>query len=102
MPPAHGLRLAAGGLLARLAGDAAGLRVNSLHGQGIDRLAEGLAIEATAPDGLVEAVRVAAAPAFALAVQWHPEWRFWEDPLSTALLRAFGAAAAERARRRGA
>ncbi len=100
--PAHGLRLAAGGLLARLAGDAAGLRVNSLHGQGIDRLAEGLAVEATAPDGLVEAVRVAAAPAFALAVQWHPEWRFWEDPLSTALLRAFGAAAAERARRRGA
>lgn len=98
--PAHTVRLTPGGVLAGLAGGAADVRVNSLHGQGIDDLASGLAVEATAPDGLVEAVRVAGAPAFALAVQWHPEWRFWEDPLSTALLRAFGTAAAERARRR--
>ncbi len=97
--PAHPVRLAPGGVLARLAGSGE-VRVNSVHGQGIDRLAPGLAVEATAPDGLVEAVRVEAAPAFALAVQWHPEWRFWEDPVSTALFAAFGAAAAERARRR--
>jgi Predicted glutamine amidotransferases len=100
--PSHSVRLAPDGVLARLAGGAAEVHVNSLHAQGIDRLADGLIVEATAPDGLVEAVRVAGAPAFALAVQWHPEWRFWENPLSAALLRAFGAAAAERARRRGA
>ncbi len=97
--PAHPVRLTPGGVLARLAGHG-DVHVNSVHGQGIDRLAPGLAVEATAPDGLVEAVRVEAAPAFALAVQWHPEWRFREDPLSTALFAAFGTAAAERARRR--
>lgn len=96
---AHALRLAEGGVLAGLAG-ATEVRVNSLHGQGIDRLAPGLVVEATAPDGLVEAVRVEKAAAFALAVQWHPEWRFWEDALSSALFAAFGRAAAERARRR--
>jgi len=72
-------------------------RVNSLHGQGIDRLAPGLAVEARAPDGVVEAVSVKGARAFALAVQWHPEWRFWEDKLSVALFAAFGEAAAARA-----
>ena len=97
--PAHPVRLTPGGLLARLAGRAA-VTVNSVHGQGIDRLAPGLAVEATAPDGLVEAVRAADAPAFTVAVQWHPEWRFWEDPLSAALFAAFGEAAAERAARR--
>lgn len=94
--PAHPVRLTPGGLLARLAGRGE-VTVNSVHGQGIDRLAPGLAVEATAPDGLVEAVRVADAPAFAAAVQWHPEWRFWEDPLSAALFAAFGDAAAARA-----
>lgn len=97
--PSHPVRLAPGGWLAGLVGTEEA-RVNSLHGQGIARLAPGLAVEATAPDGLVEAIRVEAAPAFALAVQWHPEWRFWEDPLSAALFDAFGNAAAERAARR--
>ncbi len=36
--------------------------VNSLHGQGIKRLADGLKPEAFAPDGLVEAVRGTARP----------------------------------------
>lgn len=89
---AHGIRLAEGGLLRRIAGVPMAL-VNSIHAQGIDRLAPGLAVEATAPDGLIEAVRVEAAP-FALGVQWHPEWRFRDDHLSTAILAAFGAAAA--------
>ncbi|WP_448191732.1 gamma-glutamyl-gamma-aminobutyrate hydrolase family protein [Azospirillum sp. sgz301742] len=97
--PAHPVTLTPGGVLARLAGRDE-VRVNSVHGQGIDRLAPGLAVEATAPDGLVEAVRVEGAPAFALAVQWHPEWRFRDTPLSAALFAAFGEAAAERARRR--
>lgn len=97
--PAHPVRLTPGGVLAHLAGGDS-LMVNSVHGQGIDRLAPGLTVEATAPDGLVEAVCVADAPAFAVAVQWHPEWRFWENPFSTALFAALGEAAAGRARRR--
>lgn len=93
---AHPVRLTPGGLLAGITG-ATEIQVNSLHGQGIDRLAPGLAVEAVAPDGLVEAVRVVDAPAFAVGVQWHPEWRFHEDPPSAALLATFGAAV--RARR---
>ncbi|MFM2042382.1 MAG: hypothetical protein RLY86_958 [Pseudomonadota bacterium] len=93
--PAHPVALTAGGYLATITGQAE-LMVNSLHGQGIDRLAPALMVEATAPDGLVEAVRVPDHP-FALAVQWHPEWRFWENPASTALFKAFGEAVAFRA-----
>ncbi|MBF0394998.1 MAG: gamma-glutamyl-gamma-aminobutyrate hydrolase family protein, partial [Alphaproteobacteria bacterium] len=97
--PAHRVFLTPGGLLAKLA-EATSAEVNSLHGQGIDRLAPGLIVEARAPDGLVEAVRVEDASAFALAVQWHPEWNFRSNPLSAAIFRAFGAAASARAMRR--
>ena len=62
-------------------------------GQGVDRLAPGLAVEARAPDGLVEAFRVTAAPSFALAVQWHPEWKVMSNPFSMALFAEFGRAA---------
>ncbi len=98
--PAHEIELEPGGLLARLSGMQT-WRVNSLHGQGIDRLAAGLEAEATAPDGMIEAVGVKGARAFALGVQWHPEWRFWEDKLSIALFAAFGDAARARAARAG-
>ncbi len=94
--PAHEIALAEGGLLAALAG-ASEVMVNSLHSQGIDRVADGLVVEATAPDGLIEAVRVANAGAFALAVQWHPEWRVRENPFSLALFEAFGDAVRARA-----
>jgi len=93
--PVHTVRLEDGGLLRELAG-ASDVMVNSLHGQGIDRLAPGLEIEAVAPDGQIEAVRVAGAPAFSVAVQWHPEWHARNDPFSAALFRAFGEAAARR------
>ena len=66
--------------------------VNSLHSQGIDRLAEGLRVEATAPDGLIEAVSMEDAPGFVLGVQWHPEWRIAENPVSLRLFQAFRAA----------
>jgi len=88
---AHPVSLTPGGTLHALTG-VSELTVNSLHGQGIDRLAVGLCVEATAPDGQVEAVRVAGAR-FALAVQWHPEWTATTDPFSRALFAAFGAAA---------
>ncbi|HEX8978615.1 MAG TPA: gamma-glutamyl-gamma-aminobutyrate hydrolase family protein [Parasulfuritortus sp.] len=96
---AHAVRAVPGGLLERITGRA-GFEVNSLHGQGIDRLADGLAAEAHAPDGLIEAVSVRGAKAFALAVQWHPEWDVLETPPYLAIFRAFGAACRERAARR--
>ena len=97
--PAHEVALEPGGLLRRLAG-ADRVQVNSLHWQGIDRLGRGLIVEAHAPDGLIEAFRVADAPGFALAVQWHPEWKVMGNPFSRALFAAFGAACRERTRNR--
>ena len=99
--PTHMIALAGGGLLAGLAGSQE-VMVNSVHSQGIDRLADGLVVEATAPDGIIEAVRVANASAFALAVQWHPEWRVHENPFSLALFEAFGDTVRAHAAARGA
>jgi len=64
--------------------------VNSLHSQGVDRLGEGLEVEAVAEDGLVEGFTVRDAPGFTLAVQWHPEWKVLNDAVSTAIFRAWG------------
>lgn len=69
------------------------IMVNSLHWQGISRIASGLKPEAFAEDGLVEAVRGPDDAAFCLGVQWHPEWATKANPVSTALFRRFGAAA---------
>lgn len=94
--PAHEIELTRGGTLHRLAGQER-VTVNSLHSQGVQTLGRDLEIEARAPDGVVEAFRVRNAPSFALAVQWHPEWQFSENPVSLALFAAFGRAARERA-----
>ena len=51
------------------------IEVNSLHWQAIDRLAPRLTVEGRSDDGVVEAVRVNDAAAFALGVQWHPEYK---------------------------
>ena len=77
------------------------LMVNSLHGQGIDRLGEGLTAEAFAPDGLIEAIRVNGATTFALGVQWHPEWKVMENPAYLAIFNAFGDACRARLAERG-
>jgi putative glutamine amidotransferase len=90
--PAHDVLLEPGGLLRSLAG-VDRIRVNSLHAQGVDRLAPGLSVEARAPDGLVEAFRLASAPSFALAVQWHPEWQVMASEFSKSLFAEFGRAA---------
>ena len=97
--PAHEVALEPGGVLRALAGTGR-VRVNSLHWQGIERLGQGLVVEARAPDGLIEAFRVQGAARFALAVQWHPEWKVMENPFSRALFAAFGAACSDRARAR--
>jgi putative glutamine amidotransferase len=54
-------------------------------------------VEARAPDGVIEAFRVARSASFAVAVQWHPEWQVMSNPFSRALFAAFGQAAAARA-----
>lgn len=97
--PAHEVTLEPGGLLRTLAGTDR-LQVNSLHSQGVDRLGPDLAVEARAPDGVVEAFRVPGARRFAIAVQWHPEWKVMENPFSRALFAAFGAASRDRAKAR--
>lgn len=86
---AHAVHLTPDGALAALLGTSE-IRVNSLHGQGIDRPGDGLVVEGVADDGTVEAVRVAEARAFALGVQWHPEWKYAENSVSLALFGAFG------------
>ncbi|MDB5359325.1 MAG: peptidase [Rhodospirillales bacterium] len=94
----HPVTLTPGGLFERLAGTNA-IDVNSLHGQGIDRPAKNLSIEATAPDGQIEAVRLEGAD-FVVGVQWHPEWQALENTFSIKLFEAFGAACARRAQAR--
>lgn len=98
--PRQTIRLTPGGRLAALAGHES-VQVNSLHGQGIDRLADGLSVEAVAEDGTIEAVSVREARGFALGVQWHPEFRPLEHPLYRALFQAFGEAAGRHCRARG-
>jgi putative glutamine amidotransferase len=71
------------------------LAVNSLHNQGIDRLAEGLVVEARALDGTIEAVRGAFA-GFVMGVQWHPEFDFMTNEISKSIFARFGDAARAR------
>lgn len=97
--PRHALHVQPGGVLAGL-GLAAQIQVNSIHGQGIDRLAPGLRVEATAPDGLIEAFSAIDARSFALGVQWHPEWQVLSNPDYLAIFQAFGEACRERAGQR--
>jgi putative glutamine amidotransferase len=85
---AHAIRIVPDSLLARVSG-MTDVMVNSLHHQGIDRLAPGLFADATAPDGQIEAVSRPGALGFLLGVQWHPEWRWAEDGLSRAIFAAF-------------
>jgi putative glutamine amidotransferase len=92
----HPVRTVAKGKLAEITG-CSEIMVNSLHGQGIDRLGAGLAPEAYAPDGLIEAISIPGAKSFALAVQWHPEWNVMNVPAYLAIFRAFGEACRSRA-----
>ncbi len=87
----HKVKLTTNGKLAEILGESA-INVNSLHTQGVDHLANNLLIEAVAEDGLVEAFSVVSARTFAMAVQWHPEWKSTDNPYSTKLFHAFGQA----------
>jgi putative glutamine amidotransferase len=99
--PSHPMHIRPGGVLASL-GLPSEIQVNSIHGQGIERLAPGLRVEATAPDGLIEAISVDGGPGFALGVQWHPEWQVTSNPDYLAIFQAFGDACRKRAIERDA
>jgi len=90
--PAHRVALEKGGRLQHILDGETVIQVNSLHGQGLDQPAPGLQVEARSDDGLVEAYSIASAPGFTLAVQWHPEWRVAENPVSMKMFSAFGLA----------
>ena len=89
--PAHPVTVAEGGLLARIV-PRRSFEVNSLHGQGIAKLAPPLFADAAAPDGQIEAVSMPRAKGFLLGLQWHPEWRWAGNEISRAIFAAFGAA----------
>lgn len=91
---AHNIRAISGGWLHRVAG-ALNIPVNSLHNQGVDRLAPGLMVEGVAPDGTIEAVR-GSGPGFVIGVQWHPEYDWETDAVSRRIFEVFGAAVVER------
>lgn len=90
----HKVRFTEGGPFHRLMG-AEEVMTNTLHGQGIKVPGQRVVIDGLAPDGTPEAIYVADAPGFTMAVQWHPEYRAAHDPVSRPLFAAFGAAAQE-------
>lgn len=86
---AHEVSFSPNGILSNILGENTH-KVNSLHGQGIKTLGQGLSVEAFAPDGLIEAISYIDENSYAVGVQWHPEWNFKQDKLSTALFKSFG------------
>ena len=91
----HTISITPGGILSRLVTESE-VEVNSLHGQGIDRLGEGLVVEAVSPDGVIEAIALKDASTFVVGVQWHAEWKPEEHLLSRKLFEAFGEAVKQR------
>lgn len=95
----HSVEISNDGMLAHMLGKSE-TKVNSIHRQGIKKLGAGLNVEATAPDGVIEAVSVAGAKAFAFGTQWHPEYKAADNPDSVKLFKAFGDAVRAHARAR--
>lgn len=88
----HEVEVVDGTLLDRLSGQRR-LTVNSVHHQTIDRLADGLRVNAVSPDGVVEAVSLERPGALVFAVQWHPEWQPSKRPHDLAFWHLLGEAA---------
>lgn len=97
----HAVKLKPGGWFARTLG-AEEIVTNSLHGQGIIEPGDGVVIEGTAEDGVIEAISVPSAKGLVIGVQWHAEYEADEDPVSLKLFQAFGEAAQSWRTRRAA
>lgn len=87
----HDVTLTKGGKFAQIFGSDT-ITTNSLHGQGIEDAGARIVVEGHATDGTPEAIHVKDASNFAMAVQWHPEWRANHDSVSKPLFQAFGRA----------
>jgi putative glutamine amidotransferase len=87
----HDVKLTSDGVFAGILGSDL-IRVNSLHGQGVLEIGEGIVAEGVAEDGTIEAIRVKDAAGFALGVQWHAEYDPQDNPVNRALFQAFGEA----------
>ena len=94
----HKVQFVEGGFFQQLMNGESEAMVNSLHGQGLRNLGQGLVAEAHAPDGLVEAIRLDSSEQFVVGVQWHPEWQYEKKAVSVALFKAFGDAVRAHAR----
>ncbi|MBV9181837.1 MAG: gamma-glutamyl-gamma-aminobutyrate hydrolase family protein, partial [Acidobacteria bacterium] len=63
---------------------------NSSHHQAADAVGDGLRIVARCPeDDVIEALEGTRPDHFVLAVQWHPERSFEDDPRSRSIFQAF-------------
>lgn len=90
---AHGLTIDPTSQLGQIVGPES-VQVNSLHHQGIERLAPGLRATAWAPEGLIEAFEMPDRR-FGLGVQYHPEELGSENRAGRALFQAFAQACRE-------
>jgi putative glutamine amidotransferase len=98
--PRHPVLIQAeGNCLGRILG-AEEIAVNSVHRQAVGRLSDRLQVEATAPDGTIEAASVRGAKGFTLGMQWHPEYWARSDDPSRRIFEAFGDAARAHTARR--
>lgn len=88
----HTVKFTTGGVFHRLIGESE-VMTNTLHGQGIIEPGRNIVVDGHAPDGTPEAIYVRDAKGFAIGVQWHPEYRAAEDPVSRAIFKGFGDAA---------
>jgi putative glutamine amidotransferase len=95
-PRVHPIAVHASTRLAHIV-DASVLPVSCYHHQALDRLGEGLRAVASAEDGTIEAIELAAHNGWFLGVQWHPEDTAGTDPKQAALFVAL----VDAARRRG-
>ncbi|MFT5708331.1 MAG: putative glutamine amidotransferase [Oceanospirillaceae bacterium] len=83
----HSTQLSEKGLLKKWLG-VDNILVNSLHEQAVDKLGEGLVLDASSQDHVIEAFHHPD-KRFFLGVQWHVEYELEENPISMAILKAF-------------
>jgi putative glutamine amidotransferase len=86
--PSHRIRLSENTRLSDVA-EALDALVNSHHHQAVESLGANLVATAWSTDGVVEALEDPRPDRFIVAVQWHPELGWQNDPLSQALFSAF-------------
>lgn len=84
---AHAVQLEPGTRLREIMGSDV-VHVNSMHHQGLNRVADGMTVSAVAPDGLIEALE-GTGDAFCIGVQWHPEMLVDSDVATRRLFVAF-------------